>query len=559
MTARLTVLIVGGYGTFGGRLAELLKDEPRFDLLIAGRSLERAQLWCAAHPSEARLVPVAFDRSGAIEAQLGAVKPDWVVDASGPFQLYEGDPYGLVRACIGQGIDYLDLADASSFVEGVAALDEAARASGSVVLSGASSFPVLTAAVVRALAPDFARIESVTGGIAPSPFAGVGENVIRAIVAYAGQKVPIVRDGTRGFGYPLTETRRYTIAPPGRLPLVSTLFSLVDVPDLRAIPALWPEARTVWMGAGPVPAILHRLLILCAWTVRIGLVPGLGRLVPLMRWASNRLRWGEHRGGMFVEVAGLHESGSQVRRSWHLVAEGDDGPLIPSMAAAILLTDALQGKLRPAGAGSAATAIELGDYGPWFRSRRIEWGFRARPAAAGLYPGLLGCAWGRLPAPVRTMHDLPAPARASGRASVERGGSLAARIVARLVGFPDGADDLPVTVAFTPDGAGGELWVRDFAGRRFRSRQSAGEGRFEHLLIERFGPLAFAMALVLEGDRLRLVLRHWSLLGLPLPLRLGPRADAYEEAADGRFRFHVEIRHPLAGLIVRYKGWLVRD
>ena len=36
---RLKVLIIGRYGTFGGRLAKLLADEYRLILLIAGRSM----------------------------------------------------------------------------------------------------------------------------------------------------------------------------------------------------------------------------------------------------------------------------------------------------------------------------------------------------------------------------------------------------------------------------------------------------------------------------------------------------------------------------------------
>lgn len=39
---------------------------------------------------------------------------------------------------------------------------------------------------------------------------------------------------------------------------------------------------------------------------------------------------------------------------------------------------------------------------------------------------------------------------------------------------------------------------------------------------------------------------------------LCPRTDSYEQSEDGKFRFHVEISHPLAGLIVRYRGWLDR-
>ena len=35
----------------------------------------------------------------------------------------------------------------------------------------------------------------IRGGIAPSPYAGVGENVIRAIAGYAGQPVELKRDG----------------------------------------------------------------------------------------------------------------------------------------------------------------------------------------------------------------------------------------------------------------------------------------------------------------------------------------------------------------------------
>ena len=64
------------------------------------------------------------------------------------------------------------------------------------------------------------------------------------------------------------------------------------------------------------------------------------------------------------------------------------------------------------------------------------------------------------------------------------------------------------------------------------------------------------MAQVINDGTLALVPRCWSAFGMPLPMWLCPRADAYERSEDGRFRFHVEIGHPLTGLIVRYRGWL---
>jgi hypothetical protein len=153
------------------------------------------------------------------------------------------------------------------------------------------------------------------------------------------------------------------------------------------------------------------------------------------------------------------------------------------------------------------------------------------------------------------MHDLKRDLTAAGIASVERGTSLLSRLVAAIGGFPPAGDDVPVKVDFRIDG-GREHWRRDFAGKSFTSTQEEGRHRNARLLCERFGPLNLAMALVIEGERLRLVMRRWTVFGVPLPLALAPRSDTYEHVEGGRFCFHVEISHPLTGLIVRYRGWL---
>ncbi|MEK0268047.1 DUF4166 domain-containing protein [Stenotrophomonas rhizophila] len=74
---------------------------------------------------------------------------------------------------------------------------------------------------------------------------------------------------------------------------------------------------------------------------------------------------------------------------------------------------------------------------------------------------------------------------------------------------------------FTPE-AGGERWTRTFAGRRFSSLQTQGQGRNEALLVERFGVISVALALLVDNGRLQLVPRRWSLLGMPLPQWLLP-------------------------------------
>jgi hypothetical protein len=556
VSEHLRALIVGGYGTFGRRIVGLLANEARLTLIVAGRSRRRAEEWCSAcKDPKAKLLAAAFDRDSDLKAQLAVLQPDIVIDASGPFQAYGERRYRLIEAALAQGMSYLDLADGASFVEGVAGFDALARAKGLYVLSGVSSFPVLTTAALRRLAQGMTRIDAIRGGIAPSPNAEVGENVIRAIASYAGKPVPLVRDGALATCHSFTEHRPYTIAPPGQVPLDRRLFSLVDVPDLTMLAKLWPEVRDVWMGAAIAPEIRHRAFIALAWLVRRGLISSLMPMAPLLASAMRVLRWGEHRGGVFVEIEGADSAGESVRRSWHLVAEGDDGPYIPAMAVAAVIGRALDGRPPAPGARAGLADVELADYERLFSARAITAGIRqdAPPATMPLYARILNSAWRDLPAEIRTMHDVERMALAKGHASVERGSGFLARLAGRIIGFPPASDDVPVSVRF--DVAQGiETWTRTFGDKSFHSQQFA-EGN-SGLICERFGPLTFAMALVLREGRLSLVLRHWRAFGIAMPMFLCPRSTAHETVEEGRFRFHVEIGHPVTGLIVRYRGWL---
>lgn len=559
MNNSLKILIVGGYGTFGGRTVELLESELRLILVVAGRSLEKAQAYCSSRKAtKAQLIPAKFDRTADIAKQLSDIKPDIVIDASGPFQDYGKDAYSLIDACIAQHINYLDLADGSQFVAGVSTLDNAAHNANVFVLSGVSSFPVLTAAVVRRLSTGMGKVISIRGGIAPSPYAGVGSNVIRAIAGYSGQEMTLTQAGKAVKMWPLTSSSRYTIAPPGYLPLKNIRFSLVDVPDLRVLADIWPEA-TVWMGAGPVPEILHRMLNLFAWMVRLGILKSLLPIANLMEFVIRNVRWGEHRGGMFVEVKGI-EKETAVTRSWHLLAEGRDGPLIPSMAVEAVIRKLLAGEKIKPGARAALDDVTLEDYESLFSKRTIFTGaWQDEPRTpVSLFKEVLGPAWDQLPAQIRDMHDIDTSAIAEGMSSIEHGKNPLGNFVCTILRFPKAANNVPVEVKFDVSGKT-EQWTRNFNGHSFQSRLRKGRGRSERLFTERFGIISFAMALVLRDNRLNLVLRRWSVLGIPLPMWLCVRSESYEFVDEqGRFNFNVRISHPLTGLIVHYRGWLLR-
>jgi len=67
---------------------------------------------------------------------------------------------------------------------------------------------------------------------------------------------------------------------------------------------------------------------------------------------------------------------------------------------------------------------------------------------------------------------------------------------------------------------------------------------------------AIGIALTVQDGRLHNITQCWSVFGVPLPRVLCPGGEVYEHAEDGRFNFHVDIKAPLIGRIVKYRGWL---
>ncbi len=546
------ILILGGYGVFGGRLVELLSDLPELELLICGRDIVKAQAYCAAYKGKAVVRPLQLDRKE-IATALITERPQIFVDASGPFQTYGLDCYSAIESCIAAGVHYLDFADAADFVFGMSKFDADAKAAGVFVLSGVSSFPVLTAAVLSEMSKTM-DIVTVTGGIAPSPYAGIGLNVMRAVLGYAGFPIKLRRGGQQATGIGLAESHRYTVAVPGKIPLKNIHFSLVDVPDLQVIPPEYKMMTDIWMGAGPVPEVLHRALnIMAKMRARFDLPS----LVPLSRFfyvILNLMKYGEHRGGMFVSAHGMRGE-LPVKQSWHLLAEGDDGPYIPSMAIEAIIRIGLLGDWPEYGARPGTHALELADYEKLFRSRTISTGFREEDFSSSLYQQILGSAYDELPAKVRELHGSKNARQWRGRARVRRGTGVLARMICQVIGFPAAAADVPVSVSFTPE-ARGEVWKRNFGGKVFSSFQMSGTEKNEFLLVERFGWIDVALALVVESERLFLVPRSWSCLGIPMPNWLLPRGKTFETERNGAFCFEVEILAPMIGLIVAYTGEL---
>jgi len=348
------VLLLGAYGFFGSRIAAGLARNRRVQLVLAGRDLQKAtalayQLGLSAEHAR------ALDATDArLASQLKKLGIQVLIHTAGPFQ---EQSYGVAQAAIAAGCHYLDLADGREFVGGISRLDAAARAAGVSVVSGVSSLPALSSAVVDCYLPEFSRLDSIRIGITSGAVVP-GAATLRAVFGYCGQPFLALENGQWIDVYGWLDTRAHEF--PKQVGV--RLLGRCDVPDLELLPKRYPGVHTVSFHAGFASQTAHRCIEWLARRVRDG---KLSSLVPYARPIAALARWLQpvfsDRGAMFVTLQGLDVDGDAHRLTWNLVARDNDGPNIPCAPAIALTGKIAAGAAPPAGAAPCMGMLSLED------------------------------------------------------------------------------------------------------------------------------------------------------------------------------------------------------
>ncbi len=522
----MKVLLVGGTGVFGSRLARLLVRD-KHAVTIAGRNLANAKLLASELNCSAR----QMDRNG----DFGSLEEfDVLVDAAGPYHAYGDNPYRLASAAILAGIHYLDLSDNAAFCQGISKLDKDARAAGVCAISGMSSVPALSSAVVRSLIADDVpnRIETA---ILPGNRSPRGLSVMASILMQAGRPMKIFRNGhwTDAIGW--SAPRNYTL--PGDLIRQGWL---IEVPDVTLFPKHF-SAQTVVFRAGLELAVMRYGLWLVAILRRWVPIPINGPVLRLFKLAADMLApFGGDKGGMSVEVTVGHE-----RRWWRLLAEDGDGPFIPTIAIRALL----RRKTLPIGAGPALETITLSEAEAAMSDVKVR-SERGAEEHKPIFQQVLGDTFNALPPKVRATHRTIEVSRWCGQATVLRGEDSWSKFLGWVFGFPANAKDIRVEVTKTVTKQG-ETWERRFGERNFKSYlQATSQG-----MAERFGPFTFQLGLEVTDDCLHFPVLSGRIGPLPLPRWLLPISDAREYEKNGRFHFDVKLKAPFThNLLAHYQG-----
>ena len=359
----MKTLVLGGYGNFGARICRALAGDPSIQLLVGGRDLSRSQALASDVGGSAQGIAIDLHGQG-LTRSLREAGVELLIHAAGPFQ---EQSYGVATAAAAASAHYIDLADGRRFVCDFAdAMDAPFRVACRSAISGASTVPALSSAVVDHLCEGWKRIDAIDICIAPAQTAPRGRATLAAVLSYCGEPIPVWIQGRWQPRCGWARPERVVFAR-----LRPRLGALCDIPDLELFPSRYEVTQRVMFRAAVEVGLAQRAFAMLAALRAARLIGRADRLAGVLDHAARALDFmGSSTGAMVVRVEGADASSQPARRAWHITAGNDHGPEIPCMAAILLARRLARGEGLPTGAFSCMNRLRLADFEPEF----ARWG-----------------------------------------------------------------------------------------------------------------------------------------------------------------------------------------
>lgn len=352
MTKR--ILIIGGYGNFGSYITEKLAMEFDLQVIIAGRSIEKCKTFINQLHNMAN--PVEYHGMDITKSfPLEAIRPDIVIHTSGPFQ---EQGYQIAQACIEHGCHYLDLADGREFVSGITKLNEKATAQGVTIISGASSVPCLSSAIIENYQSEFHILEELDYGITTAQQTNRGLATTSAILGYTGKPFQTLIDGKmkKVFGWQGLNMRKYP-------EFGFRALSNCDIPDLELFPNYYPDIKTIRFYAGTEIFFMHFGLWLVSWLVRWKLISSLKPAAKIFHKIARLCDWmGSSNSAFHMKMTGRGSGGLKKTKTITILAKEGHGPFIPCAPAIIIAKELARNETINVGAYPCVGLISLENY-----------------------------------------------------------------------------------------------------------------------------------------------------------------------------------------------------
>lgn len=166
------VLILGGRGRIGSSVAADLAAHTQAQITVTGRSAVNESR--TAPPFKLEFLPLNLSDRPSVEQAIKST--DLVIHCAGPFRYRDGY---VLRTCIEQGVNYLDVSDDRSFTRTALALHEAAQAAGVTAVVNTGVFPGISNSMVRQGVEQLDQPEQIHLSYVVAGSGGAGVTVMR--------------------------------------------------------------------------------------------------------------------------------------------------------------------------------------------------------------------------------------------------------------------------------------------------------------------------------------------------------------------------------------------
>ena len=318
------ILVLGGQGVLGRRISRAVTAIPSVECIIGGLRPPKDTQFSGANVS---CLVVNANEPASLRRALDGVFA--VVNAVGPFQ---GRDYTVAETCAGMGAHYVDIADGRAYVEGITRLQRRAQQKECLIVSGASSVPAVSTALVDMLVPEFDHINEIHVSFSPGNKNPLGVATLRAILSYTGVSLRVKEQGRWRYAYGWSESKAVRFPRP----VGKRRVYLCDVPDLDIFPARY-GAQTVTFRAGLELALFNYGLAILGRMRRWNWIKNLSNWAPGLAATGHLFRsFGGVAGGLQVQVCG-RKQGQDIEHTVSLLARDANGPAIECSPAVALI------------------------------------------------------------------------------------------------------------------------------------------------------------------------------------------------------------------------------
>lgn len=349
------ILILGGYGNFGWRVSRALA-KANIPIIICGRDKKKAKdLANKLHNQfpNSKIEISCFDVNKELKEQLGIQNPLAVINTCGPFQ---NSDYKVAQNCMDAKVHYIDLSDGREFVNNITALDKKAKENKILIVSGASTVPGLSSAILEEYKSEFLSIDELKFGIAPGQKAPRGLATTKAILSYVGRKIKPF-PGTKKDVYGWQDLYKQDYPEIGKRWMANC-----EIPDLDLLPKHY-NIKSIRFSAGMESSALHLSIWLVSWVARIFPFINLQKYSSIFLKLSNLFNFfGTDDGGMHFIIKGKDKNKKPLTKKWFIIAKSSDGPNIPTIPAIIIAKKLYQNQLKARGAMPCLGLVSLKEY-----------------------------------------------------------------------------------------------------------------------------------------------------------------------------------------------------